>query len=186
MKTVLLIKQLSELYVTDLQDSDGLKGCYRDVVFTDINGDNEYDITLTGGDARLPLEVGQQVLADLRWEHFKYNNEWTDEYFVNSILPLNIKRNKAIQDFKSSIILPLDNQLHENWGWEDSFEFYVLDYSFKDMEYFTKMNDEELIHLIRKMDNFMTERGISDSFMRNYALADEAFRKMNDSTAQSY
>lgn len=185
MNKLFIVKQLSELYVTDLQGSDGLKGCYRDVVFTDINGDNEYDITLTGGDARLPLEVGQQVLADLRWEHFKYNNEWKDEYFVNSISPLNIKRKKPMQDFKSSSVLPLENQFHENWGWEDSYEFYKLDYEFKDLEYFTKMNDEELIHLIRKMDNFMTERGISDCFMRNYALADTAFRKMCDSAAAS-
>lgn len=185
MKKVLLIKQLSELYVTDLQDSDGLKGCYRDVVFTDIYGDNEYDITLTGGDARLPLEVGQQVLADLRWEHFKYNNEWKDEYFVNSISPLNIKRNKTRQNFKSSIVLPLDDQLHENWGWEESYQCYELDYEFKELEYFTKMDEEELIRLIRKMDNFLIERGISDCFMRNYALADTAFRKMCDSAAAS-
>ncbi len=185
MNKLFIVKELSELYVTDLQGSDGLKGCYRDVVFTDINGDNEYDITLTGGDARLPLEVGQQVLADLRWEHFKYNNEWTDEYFVNSISPLNIKRNNIMQNFKSSIVLPLENQFHENWGWEESYQCYVLDYEFKTLEYFSNMDDEELIHLIRKMDNFLSERGISDCFMRNYALADEAFRKMNDSTAAS-
>lgn len=173
----MLVKQPGELKESDLKGSDGLNGCYRKVVLTDLNGGNEYDIILTGDDGRIPLEADQQVLVDLRCDHFKFFNEWRDEYFVISIKPFNFIRMK--EPFRS-IELPPEKQFGENWNWENSSQQYELDTEFKDLEYFTNMDDNDLIYLIRKMENFLMERGISCCFMRNYALADEAFRKMCD------
>jgi hypothetical protein len=63
-----------------------------------------------------------------------------------------------------SIDLPLEEQYKENWGWEDSYQRYELDQEFQDKEYFQDMDPDDLIHLVRKMDNFLRERGISDFF----------------------
>ena len=78
-----------------------------------------------------------------------------------------------------SIVLPLEEQYRENQGWEDSFLCHELDRECKKIDYFRKMNHEELILLIRKMDNFLMERGVGDCFCRNYALADQAFHEMD-------
>jgi hypothetical protein len=69
--TILMVKQLSKLTLTVYKGSEEVKSCYRKVVLTD-KGSEEYDITLTGGDALIPLEVGQQVLVDLRCESWKH------------------------------------------------------------------------------------------------------------------
>ena len=171
----MLVKLPGDLVVGDLKGSDGLNGCYRKVVLTDLNGDKKYDITLTGGDAKIALEEDQQVLVDLRCDHFKFFNEWRDEYFVMSIKPFNFVKMKELY---RSIELPPEKQFGENWNWENSSQQYELDSEFKDLSYFTNMEDNDLISIVRKMENFLMERGISSCFMRNYALADEAFRKM--------
>ena len=76
------IKQKKELTVNVNQDC-GSVGCYRKVVLEDLTVNQDFDITLTGGDACKSFEVGQQVLADLRFDSFKINGEWKDEYYVS-------------------------------------------------------------------------------------------------------
>lgn len=75
-----------------------------------------------------------------------------------------------------SIELPLKEQYAENHGWENSYECYELDTEFRSLEHFLEMEENDLIRLIRKMDNFLEERGISTIFSRNYALVDRAYR----------
>lgn len=83
----LKIKQFSELNVTVIIDSDCVKTCYRKVVLTDLSGNHDYDITLNGDDALIPLKVGQHVLANLLWDHISID-EWKDSYLVLSFKPL--------------------------------------------------------------------------------------------------
>lgn len=85
---ILKIKKLGKQTLTIEKGSDWVEGCFRKVVFTDLRDNEDYDITLTGGDALVPLTVGQHVLADLRCDHFKFYNEWKDEYYIISIKPL--------------------------------------------------------------------------------------------------
>lgn len=89
------IKKIGEQNITVDKYSCCVKGIYRKVVFTDLGGNEDFDITLTGGDALIPLERGQHVLADLRCDHFWINNEWKDEYYVMSITP--IEKNAIIE-----------------------------------------------------------------------------------------
>ena len=70
-------------------------------------------------------------------------------------------------------------QFGENRGWENCSQFYVLDRDFQEKSYFSEMDPNEFIHLIRKMDNFLMERGISEYFIRNYAYACVVFDEMN-------
>lgn len=79
-----------------------------------------------------------------------------------------------------SIKLPVEERYGENKKWEDSHECYELDTEFLNLYDFTSKSRRELIGLIRHCDNFLSERGISDWFMRNYALIDQAFRQKND------
>lgn len=85
------LKKLSEKTITVFED--GVKGCYRNAVLTDENGNEDYEIVLTGCDALIPLEVGQQVLADLGRDSYVINGEWHDEYYVLSIKPLEENNN---------------------------------------------------------------------------------------------
>ena len=64
--------------------------------------------------------------------------------------------------------LPLNFQYQENWGWEGYLQCYELDTEFKDKHYFQSMDPEDICRLVRKMDNFLMERGISYQFLRNY------------------
>ena len=82
---ILKVKKIDELIITVNKGSSSLDGCYRKVVLTDLRDNEDFDIALTGGDALIPLEVGQHVLADLRCDHLRINGEWKDEYFVMSI-----------------------------------------------------------------------------------------------------
>ena len=83
-----------------------------------------------------------------------------------------------IRNLNCSIDLPLEEQYKENWGWEDSRQRYELDCEFQDKMYFEDLDPEELINLVRKMDNFLMERGISDYFLRNFALASQVFDEL--------
>jgi len=82
---ILKVKKIDELIITVNKGSSSVEGCYRKVVLTDLRDNEDFDIALTGGDALIPLEVGQHVLADLRCDHLRINGEWKDEYFVMSI-----------------------------------------------------------------------------------------------------
>lgn len=86
---ILKVKKIGELIITVIKGSSSVDGCYRKVVLTDLGDNEEYDIALTGGDALISLEVGQHVLTDLRWNSFKMNGEWMDEYYVMFIKPMN-------------------------------------------------------------------------------------------------
>ena len=84
------------------------------------------------------------------------------------------------KELLKSIDLPLEMQFRENWGWEDSLQCYELDTEYQDMSYFTDMDPDDLIKLIRKMDNFLKERGLSDHFISNFSEASVAFEALND------
>lgn len=92
---VFIIKKFYKQNISIYKNSDVPVGIYRKVILTDCEGNVDYDITLTGGDARLPLEVGQHVLADLRFDSIKIDGEWKDEYYVNSIIP--IEKNAKVE-----------------------------------------------------------------------------------------
>ena len=82
---ILKVKKLGELIVIVDKGSCSVSGYYRKAVLTDLEDNVDNDITLTGGDALIPLEVGQHVLVDLRRDSYNINGEWKDEYFVMSI-----------------------------------------------------------------------------------------------------
>ena len=82
---ILKVKKIGKLNLTVDKGSSSVKGYYRKVVLTDLGDNENYDIALTGGDALIPLEVGQHVLADLRCDSYKLNGEWKDEYFIEFI-----------------------------------------------------------------------------------------------------
>ena len=82
------LKKLSEQKITVYEGSDCVEGCYRNAVLTDENGNEDYEIVLTGSDALVLLEVGQLLLADLRCDSCYINGEWHDEYYLMSIHPL--------------------------------------------------------------------------------------------------
>lgn len=79
-----------------------------------------------------------------------------------------------------SIDLPLEEQFRENWSWENSHQRYELDQEYQEKEYFQNMDPNDLCHLVRKMDNFLMERGISDCFYRNYYLAIQTFNELDE------
>lgn len=84
-----------------------------------------------------------------------------------------------MKELYKSIDLPLEEQFKENWNWEDSYQRYELDQEIQDKEYFQNMDGDDFIHLIRKMDNFLMERGISCYFIKNYYLACIVFDEFN-------
>ena len=94
---ILKVKKIDELVITVDKGINSVSGYYRKSVFTDLGDNEDYDIALTGGDALIPLEVGQHVLADLRWDHYWINGEWKDEYYVKSIKPMD-------QNYKIEIV----------------------------------------------------------------------------------
>ena len=82
---IVKVKQVDELIITVDKGSNCVDGYRRKVVLADLSDNEDYDIALTGGDALIPLEVGQHVLVDLRCDSYKLYDEWKDEYFVVSI-----------------------------------------------------------------------------------------------------
>ena len=88
MMQVSKVKKLEELRITVEEGCSGVNGCFRKVVLTDLGGNEEFAVTLTGDDALVPLKEGQKVLVDLRWEHFRMFGENHDEYYVMSIRAL--------------------------------------------------------------------------------------------------
>lgn len=84
------------------------------------------------------------------------------------------------KELNCSIDLPLEEQFGENRGWENSNQRYELDTMFQDKEYFQDMDPEDLCHLVRKMDNFLMERGLTYYFLNNYFLAIQAFKNLDE------
>ena len=82
---ILKVKKIDELIITVNKGSSSVSGYYRKAVLTDLGDNEDYDIALTGGDALIPLEVGQHILADLRCDYLRMNGEWYNEYFVVSL-----------------------------------------------------------------------------------------------------
>ena len=82
-----------------------------------------------------------------------------------------------MRERNKSIDLPLEMQFGENRKWEESFQRYQLDQDFQEKSYFAEMDADEFLHLIRKLDNFLMERGVSEYFIRNYALANQVYEE---------
>ena len=101
---ILKIKKIGELIITGHKGSSSVDGYYRKVVLTDLGDNEDYDIALTGGDALISLEVGQQVLVDLKCDSFKLYGEWIDEYFVTFIKPMD-------QNYKIEFVEDWTNRL---------------------------------------------------------------------------
>ena len=102
---ILKVKKIGELIITVIKGSRSVDGCYRKAVFTDLGDNEDYDIALTGGDALIPLEVGQHILADLRWNSYKINGEWIDEYYVESIKTMDQNYKKEIvEDWTTRLV----------------------------------------------------------------------------------
>lgn len=97
---------------------------------------------------------------------------YCNEYLIN------LKEMKKVKELNRSIDLPLEAQFAENFNWEDSFQRYELDQEFQDIDYFYSMDPDEFFHLIRKMDNFLRERGISEYFISNFGKANIAFAEI--------
>ena len=87
---------------------------------------------------------------------------------------------KKPKELNRSIDLPLEEQFRENWGWEDSSQRELVDCDFLDLSYFTSQDPDDLIRLVRKMDNFLRERGISECYLKNYYLAVRAFYALDE------
>ena len=103
---ILKVKQLSKLKLTVYKGSDEVKSCYRKVVLTG-KGSEEYDITLRGDDALIPLEVGQLVMVDLRCESYCLEGEWNHDYYVMSITPLEMNAKiefEEVDDWTSCLV----------------------------------------------------------------------------------
>lgn len=88
MNSLFRVKKLNELTNTAGDNCSCIKDCYRGVVLSDLAGNEEYKIVLTGDDAQLPLAEGQFVLADLQWDYFPANGEWRTEYYATNIKPI--------------------------------------------------------------------------------------------------
>lgn len=99
-------------------------------------------------------------------------NEYSEE-------TINYYKKSMAKELNRSVDLPLEQQFRENWNWEDSWQRYELDNELQDLSYFTEMDGNDLIHLVRKMDNFFMERGISYTFIKNFEKACIAFNKLN-------
>lgn len=93
------------------------------------------------------------------------------------------KRMREMECRTESIQLPPENRFGENWTWEDSEQCYELDHEFHSQYYFDDMDADDLCHLIRKMDNFLRERGISDHFIQNYGKCCHAFHKFDEKSS---
>lgn len=97
------------------------------------------------------------------------------------------KRKSKMKDLLRSIDLPLEEQYGENRGWENSHQRYEIDCEFQDREYFRCMSFDELYHIVRHMDNFLMERGISEYFIRNHDYAvEEFYKRANNSVDSEY
>ncbi len=93
------------------------------------------------------------------------------------------KRMRNMECRRESFWVPQENRFGENWDWEETTQCMELDTEFQDMGYFEQMDGDELCHLIRHMENFMMERGITMTFFRNYAKADQAFENLDKKEA---
>ena len=102
---ILIVKKIGVLIITVDKGSSSVSGYYRKAVLTDLGDNKDYDIALTGGDALIPLEVGQHVLADLRCDHLRINGEWKDEYFVESIKTMDQKyKIEFVEDWTTHLV----------------------------------------------------------------------------------
>lgn len=103
--TISKVKQLSKQVNTFYKGSDSVEDCYRKVILTNMKGNECYDVTLWGGDALIPLEVGQKVLVDLRCECNSIGGKEHYHYYVRSIHPLekNVKI-KYVEDWTTHLV----------------------------------------------------------------------------------
>lgn len=90
------------------------------------------------------------------------------------------RRKSSMKHLVRSIELPQDMQWGENWEFECGHLCHELDTEFKNKYYFDQMDDEEKLSLIRKMENFVEERGVNVQFIRNYALLDQSCRELDE------
>lgn len=105
MKKIFKLKMLYEQVITLYEGSDCVENCYRNAVLTDMDGSKCYDITLRGGDALIPLEVGQKVLVDLRWDSAKMDGVDYDYYYVMSIHPLEMNAKiEYVKDWTTHLV----------------------------------------------------------------------------------
>lgn len=87
------------------------------------------------------------------------------------------KKMSLMECRRESFFVPKENRFGENWTWEDSEQCYQLDTERQDKDYFDQMDGNEKIKVFRKMENFMMERGITQSFMRNYLMLEQSMRE---------
>lgn len=164
-------------------------------------GDVQKDIKLLIMELIKPFEPKKQIGIARAVGNYCYGNGKTTSSYdsVNKLLeeiyslidnPILIySYGKQKQPYYSTE-LPLNSQFPENWGWENSSQFYELDTEFQDKEYFQNIEPVDICHLVRKMDNFLMERGISYKFLRNYEHVLRAFNSLdepqNNPTDESY
>lgn len=93
------------------------------------------------------------------------------------------KSHEDITEPISSTIIPVDKRFEENRKWEEGQEFYMLDSGSIDKSHFDSMGFDDICLLIRHMENFLMEHGISQQFMRNYATVDAIFNELDKQKA---
>lgn len=101
----LIVKEIREQEITVNKVSGCVESCFRKVVLTDLGGNEDYDVTLTGGDALNPLKKGQLVLADLRCDYLRIFGEEKKEYWVAFICPIEMGTQiKFIEDRTTHLV----------------------------------------------------------------------------------
>lgn len=93
------------------------------------------------------------------------------------------KSHEDITEPISSTIIPVDKRFEENRKWEEGQEFYMLDSGSIDKSHFDSMSFNDIFLLIRHMENFLMEHGISLHFMRYYATVDAIFNELDKQKA---
>lgn len=146
-----------------------------------FNSANSYNVCLTGDVAETDWQNGDtlKVNVNLTLCSYEHNGQVKMAKDFDSI-ELSEDSSNPITTLKEplkSIDLPLKDQFRENWFWEDSAERRALDNDFWEEEDFRRMDFCELAHLLRKMDNFLKERGVSECFFRNHQLAAKVFNE---------
>lgn len=111
------------------------------------------------------------------------NENDADSMIRYSFIKINkrhLNRKSNMKHIVRSIERSQDKQWEENWSFECSNLGYELDTEFKDKTYFKKMDDSDKISLVRKMENFIEERGVSIIFLQNFALLYQSCREIDE------
>lgn len=97
---------------------------------------------------------------------------------MQAILFFMIKNHNLAEVFRNgSMPIAPEMRYGENFKWEDSGEFYEMDREFSDDYYYSQLDFDSLLKLIRHMDNFICEHGISDYFLRNFEKCASEFKR---------